>query len=367
MEHVPTEIRERAYAVGGVVRDALLGLPPGRDLDLVVEGPLSLGPDWSAHDRFGTAIKVFPEGTVHVGATRVEHYPAPGALPEVTGADLEQDLRRRDVTVNAMAFPLFGDAAGELVDHHDGLADLRAGVMRILRPDAFEEDPSRLVRVARYAARLGFTLAPETETAARAAAPVLDLGNARVAGEFRRLLEEDCAQEALERLAALGVPWIADPAGLSAIDAALAGPGPPDVPAWAARLAAAVTPDAAEKAALPGWAVATARELREGAEVARGLLEGAKRSVVDRALAALPHAGVLGALTVGNAAVLEWWLRDRDLRPAITGRDLVRADIAPGPAIGRALAEVRAALLDGAIDTREDQLDLALRVARDMA
>jgi len=69
--------------VGGAVRDALLGLPPGDDLDLVVEGDPGPLPGWSAHDRFGTAVQAFPEGTLHIGMARRERYPAPGALPEV--------------------------------------------------------------------------------------------------------------------------------------------------------------------------------------------------------------------------------------------------------------------------------------------
>ncbi|HTI35719.1 MAG TPA: hypothetical protein VL422_18730 [Miltoncostaea sp.] len=364
MPRIPAAIRERAHAVGGVVRDALLDLPPGRDLDLVVEGALDPGPDWSAHDRFGTAIKVFPEGTLHVGATRVERYPSPGALPEVAEGTLDDDLARRDITVNAMAFPLFGDDAGRLIDNHGGLGDLRARVMRILRPDAFVEDPSRLVRVARYAARLGFSVEPSTEAAARAAAPALDPANSRVAGEVRRVLEEDAAG-ALRLLADLGVPWVGDPSALAVIDGALAEHGIPDVAPWAARLAAAVAPDAAEIAALPGWAVATARELRRGAEVATAIHEGAAPSAWDRALAALRPAGVVGALATGRPEVARWWRNDRLRRAEIDGSDLVRAGIAPGPAIGRALAAVRAAILDGGVATRDSQLDLALRVARE--
>lgn len=365
MRRVPPQIAGRAVAVGGVVRDALLGLHPGRDLDLVVEGGLDPVPDWSAHDRFGTAIKVFPEGTLHVGMTRRERYPAPGALPEVEPGTLADDLARRDVTVNAMALPLGGPDAGALIDPHGGRADLDARLIRSLRPDAFQEDPSRLVRAARYAARLGFALETATEAAARAAAPGLDPGSARVAGEVRRLLEEDEAAGGLRLLAGLGVPWVGDASALAVIDRALAEHGVPDVPHWAARLAVAVTPDAAERAALPGWATATARELRRGAEVAAAIGGGAAPSTWDRALAALRPAGVVGALTTGRPEVGRWWRDDRDRRPAIDGSDLVAAGIAPGPAIGRALAAVRAAVLDGAIETRESQLDLALRVARE--
>jgi tRNA nucleotidyltransferase (CCA-adding enzyme) len=350
--------------VGGAVRDALLGLPPGEDLDLVVEGDPGPLPGWSAHDRFGTAVQAFPEGTLHIGMARRERYPAPGALPQVEAGTLADDLARRDVTVNAMAVPLGGRDAGTLIDPHGGLGDLGARVIRSLRPDAFVEDPSRLVRAARYAGRLGFTLEPGTAAAAAAVAPSLDLGSARVAGEVRRLLEEDDAAAGLRLLAGLGVPWAGDASALAVIDQALAEHGVPDVPRWAARLAAAVAPDAVERAALPGWATATARELRRGAEVAAGMDDGAAPSAWDRALLPLRPPGHVGALTTGRPEVGRWWRGDRLRRADIDGSDLVAAGVVPGPSIGRALAAVRAALLDGAIETRESQMHLALRVAR---
>ena len=352
--------------VGGAVRDALLALPPGDDLDLVVEGDPGPLPGWSAHDRFGTAVQAFPEGTLHIGMARRERYPAPGALPEVAPGTLADDLARRDITVNAMAVPLGGPDAGALIDPHGGRADLGAALVRSLRPDAFVEDPSRLVRAARYAARLGFALEPRTGAAAAEAAPGLDLGSARVAGELRRLLEEDDAAGGLRLLAELGVPWAGDASAVAVLDQALAEHGVPDVPRWAARLAAAVEPGVLERAALPGWATATASGLRRGAEVAAAVDEGAAPSAWDRALAPLRPAGVVGALATGRPEVGRWWRGDRDRRPAIDGADLVAAGVAPGPAIGRALAEVRAAVLDGSIENRrESQLELALRVARE--
>jgi tRNA nucleotidyltransferase (CCA-adding enzyme) len=363
MRHVPPQIAGRAIAVGGVVRDALLGLPPGRDLDLVVEGEMDPVPDWSAHDRFGTAIKVFPEGTLHVGMTRRERYPAPGALPEVEPGTLADDLARRDITVNAMALPLGGPDAGTLVDLYGGLEDLEEGVIRILRGDAFIEDPSRVIRAARYAGRLGMTLDPVTEYAARAAAPALDPSSARVAGELRRLLEERHPGEALELLEAIGVPWLTGRIG--GIDRAASMPSAPDVPLWALRLGEAVVPEVQPVVALPGWARAIAREVVDGIALAEALRRDRRPSAVDRLLRAAPPAAQIGAEAAGAGAVAIWWAGDRDRVSEIRGSDLVAAGVAPGPAIGRALAEVRAALLDGAIETREDQLDLALRVARE--
>ncbi len=353
--------------VGGAVRDALLGLPPGNDLDLVVEGDPGPLPGWSAHDRFGTAVQAFPEGTLHIGMARRERYPAPGALPEVEAGTLADDLARRDVTVNALAVPLGGPDRGALIDPHGGRADLDARLIRSLRPDAFEEDPSRVVRAARYAGRLGFGLEDGTEEAARRVAPALDLGSARVAGELRRLLEEDDPGTALRILDGLGARWAAG-SSTAAVDAAVAHPAAPDVPRWAARLGAAVDGAVLGQVALPGWAVATAQEWRRGARLAQALDAASRPSEVDRLLRAAPPATQVGALAAGADVVADWWARDRDLRPAIDGSDLVAAGIAPGPAIGRALAAVRAAVLDGSIGhDRDVQLDLALRVAREHA
>ncbi|MFN8124754.1 MAG: hypothetical protein U0237_20305 [Thermoleophilia bacterium] len=174
-------------AVGGAVRDALLGRPHAHDLDLVVQGdalPLAarvaraLGVRPVMHDRFGTATLELPHGEGHVDliTARRERYPHPGALPEVEPGSLGDDLARRDFTVNAIALWVSGPRAGVLEDPHGGAADLAAGCIRALRDGAFPEDPSRVVRAARYAGRLGFALEPATRAAAAAEAPRLDWG-----------------------------------------------------------------------------------------------------------------------------------------------------------------------------------------------
>jgi tRNA nucleotidyltransferase (CCA-adding enzyme) len=368
-------------AVGGVVRDVLLGRPHGPELDLVVEGdaiPLAerlghaLGGRVVAHPRFGTATVELPHhGHLDLVSARRESYAAPGALPTVAPGTLLDDLARRDLTVNAMAIGLSGAREGALLDPHGGLADLSAGVVRTLRPDAFEEDPSRLVRAARYAARLGFSLEPATAAAARAAAPALDPGSARVGDELRRLLEEPDAARALALLADLGVPWVAagDPAALAgrleALDAALARTGAPDLPVWAVRLGAAVAPDQIPRVAVAGWAHALAAEVAAGDRAASLLAGASARSEVDHLLRATPPATAVGALARGAEAVARWWEHDRDREPEVRGADLVAAGVRPGPAIGRALAAVRAALLDGRVGGRDEQLALALRTAQE--
>jgi poly(A) polymerase len=184
---------QRLALVGGVVRDLLLhrhhqdpwrGLP---DLDLVVEGrasdlverlpkaleqhldqavPLRQQP----HGRYGTvAVELLlPKelgGTwlLDLASARQELYPTPGENPQVSPGSLEQDLARRDVTVNAMALVLPSGGASEpqLMDPHGGQQDLAARQLRFLHPHSLRDDPTRLLRAARYAARLGFDLAPD--------------------------------------------------------------------------------------------------------------------------------------------------------------------------------------------------------------
>jgi tRNA nucleotidyltransferase (CCA-adding enzyme) len=151
------------YAVGGAVRDELLGLPV-KDRDWVVVGATPqemLARDFVAVGR-DFPVFLHPRTHEEYALARTERKTAPGytgfvfhAAPEVT---LEQDLMRRDLTINAMA----KDVNGAIIDHHGGRADLAARVLRHVAP-AFAEDPVRILRVARFAARFAdFSIAAET-------------------------------------------------------------------------------------------------------------------------------------------------------------------------------------------------------------
>ncbi len=367
----------RVSLVGGAVRDAILGVRHGPDLDLVVEGdalPLAgrigqaLGGRVITHARFGTARIELAHGQhLDIVSARRESYRHPGALPDVTPGSLADDLARRDFTVNAMAFVLHGAGEGGLVDPHDGRTDLGAGRIRALRGGAFAEDPSRVVRAVRYAARLGFRLEVGTEAEARISAAAATLDRSRVAEEATRLLGEDACAVALGMGEALGLAW-PDPAParadrLGALDAALRRPAAPPVGVWALRLGIGVTEDAVRDAAVPGWARAVAREVRSGLDLSAGLRDVGTPSRIDAALGALPAATQVGALVGGADVVERWWDEWRDLTPAVTGADLVAAGVRPGPRIGASLRAVRAAVLDGEVTGQGEQMALALAEA----
>ncbi|MBI4056065.1 MAG: CCA tRNA nucleotidyltransferase [Elusimicrobia bacterium] len=190
------------WAVGGCVRDWILERPT-KDLDLVVEK------DWEKVVRFcsnkwGGTLETFNQFKtarlqLHHGVhldfarTRSEVYPKPAMLPKVSFTPLQKDLLRRDFTINAMAVSLHPSQWGNLVDPTGGYADLKKGILRILHPNSFRDDPTRLWRVARFLCRFKFRLEKETaekmKEALKAGYPEL-LSRERIRGELLRILEE---------------------------------------------------------------------------------------------------------------------------------------------------------------------------------
>lgn len=372
---------EPVSVVGGLVRDALLGVTHLHDVDLVVEGDApalarrigrELGMPVVVHERFGTAVVELSHGEGHVDVitARRERYPWPGALPEVEPGSLEDDLARRDFTINAMAVRLSGPAAGQIADPHNGMADLEAGLVRRVRPGAFVEDPSRIVRAVRYAGRLGFAVEVATGDEILAAIDRLDWGSARVADELRRLLEERDPAPGLELLARFGAAGIGPDVAartltldtardtIAAYDSHVALP-----PRWALRAGVALTGPACAGSALPGWARGVAAEVAAGTDLHARLGQVSLPSAVDALVAPAPVATQIGALAAGASQVGMWWARWRGVQVTVRGADLIAAGVAPGPAVGRALSALRAAVLDGVVEGPEAQLAFALETA----
>lgn len=197
---------ERAWLVGGAVRDELLGRATP-DLDVVVEadpGALATrvrratgGTAFELSEAFGAWRVIGPARAWQVDLTRLQ------------GGSLNADLAARDLTINAMARPLAG---GELVDPHGGRDDLAARRLRMVAPGAFAADPLRVARVARLAVELGFAPEPATVAAARAHADGLHaVAPERVFAELKRILVHDDVLRGLELLDALGATRVVLP------------------------------------------------------------------------------------------------------------------------------------------------------------
>jgi tRNA nucleotidyltransferase (CCA-adding enzyme) len=352
LEVVRKQAEEPVYRVGGAVRDLLLGRPRA-DVDLVVIGDAAalaerLGGAAVEHERFGT-VKVEVEGhEVDIATARSESYPAPGALPVVAPAeDIEADLGRRDFTINAMAIPIDGEA--RLVDPHGGEGDLGEGILRVLHPRSLEDDPTRAIRAARYAARLGFRLAPETEELLRKA-DLNTVSSDRRRAELERLAGEETACRGYELLAKWGLIELRD-GGLELMRAV------GDLferehwaqfaPREEALISAALGPPGGEELLASMWPPNPG----EGVELAE------QRDPVELALAR-----AMGADWVEH--YLTAW---RNVTLEIDGNDLVEAGVPEGPAVGRGLRAARRGRLEGEVWGRDQELAAALEAARGVA
>jgi tRNA nucleotidyltransferase (CCA-adding enzyme) len=337
------------YLVGGAVRDLLLGR--GRaDIDLVVEGDATalatrLGGEVREHERFATAKVQLGEHEVDIATARAESYPHPGALPEVEPTEgIAADLARRDFTINAMAVPLRRDP--ELIDPHRGREDLEAGLLRVLHAHSFDDDPTRALRAARYAARFGFELEHETAELLREAKLTTVSADRREA-ELLRLAGET---EAVRGFALLG-EW-----------------GLVELPEHGTELAAGVAGLLTE----PPWMDEARRD--------RAILAAAlgRWGETEKLAAADPQQPSLAVelaerhdpieLILARALGAEWldrWLTEwRSVELEIDGSDLLDAGIPQGRAVGLGLREARIRKLDGKISGREEELAVALEAAR---
>lgn len=207
------------YIIGGSVRDLMLGAAT-KDLDLTVEGDaIALaralakrhGGKVTAHSKFGTANWFLPKDlatesrdSVDLISARSEIYKHPAALPTVKMDTMDDDIRRRDFTVNTLAIRLDGARFGELRDDLGGMNDLKQGIIRVLHTNSFMDDPTRMYRAVRYAERYEFNIAEETLALIPEARPLVEkLSAQRIRRELDLILEEWNAASMLARLADL--------------------------------------------------------------------------------------------------------------------------------------------------------------------
>jgi tRNA nucleotidyltransferase (CCA-adding enzyme) len=398
-------LRMPLYLVGGVVRDILSGRPV-KDFDLVLEGNSAefaeyivrkFGGKILVHSRFGTATWMLNESTYKrlkvpafqvsdtplsfdLISARSETYDFPGALPTVKRAHIDDDLRRRDFTINAMAIRLDGEAFGDFYDPLEGQLDLGGKLIRVLHAGSFIDDPTRIFRAARYAGRYEFEIAPETlrlinEEARKILA---QLSGERIRHEFDLIFEERDPTAILKTLNGLNVlstvhPSLrmADGEKLSVlIDKAEDGFGEfvvpdmlsfrqtlgwilyllnlpvADIDAIAQRL---VFPVLLTKAALGGSALS--KELSS--------IKDWKPSQWTFYLDGLPPLSVYVVyLVTKHASLLEYLTHWRNIKPYTSGYTLQQRGLPPGPKYKEILTRLRTAWLDGEVKSEQEEIDI---------
>ena len=385
------------FAVGGFVRDLLLGRA-APDVDLVVEGDgvafarllrEEIGGNVAIHETFGTASieeTVGPSGAalgrIDVASARRERYDAPGALPVVSAATMEEDLRRRDFSANALALALQASAFGRLLDPLGGRLDLGKRRLRPLHPLSFVEDPTRIFRAARYAARLGFRLDAMGLRAVKLALAVGDypaLSGQRLRAELDLLAAEPRGWRGFALLLRWGAFRLWDPkyaesprsvdrvrdadrlcgwtkhAGIDLDRSALT------LIALLMDQPRPVVTRCLERLAYDGGPARVVQDAAATGPLARQL-DGTRwrsRSEIAEALGSLPIQVLAGAWIRGGRRArrrIEWFLRHgRSVRPFLSGDDVIALGVPPGPAVGDCLAALRRLRLDGLVRTRSHE------------
>ncbi len=358
--------QQPVWLVGGPVRDALLGRL-SEDVDLAVErGARVLAEDLAfrlggraiEHAEFLTAAAHFADGDiVDVVTARRESYPAPGALPQVHPGTIEEDLLRRDFAMNAIAYEL---DSGTILDPAGGRADLDARRVRILHERSFIDDPTRVFRALRLAARLGFALEPATEARLREAieaGAMRTVSRERLWREVRLAMHEDAPAAALARLAAasaldtlLGsVRTASREERLRRAEALAQEPG---IDAEVLYLDALLGPDARCEEVVPGSGLsghrrAILRALQDAARTAQAVADapdrGARMTLLDRAPAEL-LAVLRDDPRAAEAAADQ--RRYREVSLPFRGDEL---DVPPGAHLGSAMRDARRAIALGTV------------------
>ncbi len=427
--------------VGGAVRDILLGGSP-RELDVVVEGDVRAfaeelasrvggvaslantippvragdigemeapvdgdeageegdrrdggGPvELTYHERFNTAVMRWPGGEIDIAMRRSETYAAPGALPEVAPGSAQQDLERRDFTINAFAVALAGEQAGQLRSVEGALEDLAARRLRVLHDASFSDDPTRILRLVRYAARLGFEIEPHTTdllVSAISDGALRTLSGQRLGAELRLALREPEPLGALAELERLGVlrawqpgvsfdetlaraaleilPKDGSPRMLLAVSLLLGLCHELDheetEPAMRGFLYDLELP-AGEGDRVFGMAVSAVfvSDHVESVEMLSEVLELMLGTPVESlALAAATCERRDGPGSYGVQVIDEWLDRRRHVALELTGEDLLAAGVPEGPEVGARLEESYRLLLEERIEPgRESELRAAL-------
>ena len=382
------------YIVGGFVRDLLLGKPVN-DLDVIVEGDAikfgkslvkQFGGKLTTHDKFHTAIwhlpstfdpsagsgQRFQPSTLDLITARKETYQHPGALPTIQPSMIDDDLRRRDFTINAMAVRLDGDHFGELLDPLNGQVDLEKRIVRVLHPRSFVDDPTRIFRAIRYEARYSFNLEPSTLNSINpeALAVITRLSGERIRHELDLIFEEENSSQMILRAGSLGIfekihpdlPLF-DPAYSDFLDT-----GPIlDISAsrivmgymlWLMDLMEAEIMSIAERLnftselAYSVWAVSQLKK-------SLPFLVDSKPSVWTYALEKLPELSIYIVYLVSREkALLDYLSMWRHVKPHTTGNDLKARGLQSGPRFGEVLSQLRAAWLDGEVKNAEEEKEL---------
>jgi len=387
------------YAVGGFVRDLLLNIP-NQDIDIVVEGEgiafaACIAEEFEgrvkSHEEFGTSVVIFPDGyRIDVATARMEYYKHPGALPTVEKSSVKSDLFRRDFTINSMAVKLTGANAFCLIDFFNGERDLRNKEIHVLHSLSFIEDPCRLFRAIRFEQRFEFKMGRQAEAFMRNTIKkrlIDSLSGVRLFNEIKQLLKEkrptDCIRrmQEFELFQFVSQDMMKDPKDLEVLDKL------ESVFSWAGMLTLPSEPEvwqvyfmalfysldeeaylkSVDRLQLP---TRLKNSLGQGRTQCRESLkrlssnkEWEPKEIYDT-FSNLSIEAVLFLVALSSSDRLNQYANiyftqyQGKVEPALTGDDLVKMGLEPGPIFQSVFSVLREARVMGNVNTREEEVAL---------
>jgi len=388
-----------AYLVGGTVRDIIRARESGEeleepDIDIVIEGDgiayaKSLGEQLGArvhiHERFQTATVVTNSIKLDIATARTEYYESPAALPTVELSSIKKDLYRRDFTINSLAIKLNPGGFGRLVDFFGAQRDIKERTIKVLHNLSFIEDPTRAFRAVRFAERFGFRLSKNTENLIRSALKMdlFDkLAGSRLYDEMALIFEENNPTRTMEKLGQYGLLRVIHPsllfspemsAMLASVDNTLAWftllftDEHPDRPViYLSALLSELKKEEKEKAldrlSVPAKVKEAVINSTRRARQALRKLPGGDAAHVYETLKPLALESLLLAMALTKyddrkKEVSRYLLEYRNVKPELTGEDLMELGLKPGPAYSLILHELQRMRLRGQVTSRQEELD----------
>ncbi|MEJ2739438.1 MAG: hypothetical protein P8105_06390 [Dehalococcoidia bacterium] len=376
------------FLVGGAVRDMLLNRA-NLDIYMVIEGDAislarriaeNMQAKLTVHTRFGTANIHFSGFSIDIATARSEIYRKPGALPAVQPGTINDDLYRRDFSINAIAVSLSPNNFGTVVDIYGGKDDIEHRVVRVLHQRSFIDDASRMLRACRYEQRLGFTIEQKTTELIRQNATMLHtISGDRIRRELDLVFKEEIPEHVLKRMAELGL--------LGMLHPSLTGNG------WLAKKYSAARRQARQDALSLIYLCLLVYSLKDdevkqlisflnfprNTEKAMVHTLQLKAQLPQLAGPSLKHseifelldgyvlpaiqANIIAAESETAAKYLGLYLNKlRSVRTLLSGNDLINMGIRPGPQFTAIFKELHRAKLNGDVSTRKDEENFALRL-----
>ena len=402
---IGNEMGLNLYVVGGFVRDLLLNRQI-EDIDIVVEGDgiefarvyaKKEGCRINTHTKFGTAVIIFPDFfKIDVASARLEYYTTPAALPIVEKSSIKLDLARRDFTINTLAINLNPENFGTMIDYFGATRDLKDKTIRIIHNLSFVEDPTRIFRAIKFSNRFGFKIGKVTSNLIKNAIRIdcfKNLSGLRVLSELKQIFEEENPIPAIRTMEVYGLEKVLHkdltiiPNTYQLFESVNKILSWHDLlfvdeqyPRWSVyfmallnRCSFNVCEQICKRLKVPPKERNILFDMRYKAEKQLFVLENSSSSFSRQdlywALINFNTEYILYMMALCKnqdikKAISNFYTHQRNIKPYIKGRDLLKIGIPSGPVFSTIINQILNAKLDGLLKTKKQEIQFATEYAK---